>query len=188
MKVNTDPISQITSLEICSNDRWLRVNSTLEIRTDESSVIRNLEGTSLEPNFITLHWEALESVMRYEVKCASSHITSTMSVDGRLSSATVAVLPFAGFQDAYRCCLTAYKNRTLFGLVDFTSTDCLTVNIVSAPSAGTINGGQQLDPAVTYALGGLSGLLIVAIVLVAVGCFCVVLSKRKDQITHPKAM
>ncbi len=184
--MNTNPNSHITSLEICLEDRWLSLNSTLQINNEENGVIRNLKGTPTLSNFISLSWEALEAVARYEVICSSSQLTSTAQVAGTLDRTIVTVLPFSGYGDEdYRCCLTAYKNRTLFSLVEFTSTECVSVPL-DRSSSDSVRGGQQLDPTVTYALGGLSGLLIIVIVLVAVGCFCVVISKRKDQITYPK--
>ena len=199
MRLNTD--SQVPSLEICSEDRWLSLNSTLHISNEDSSAIRNLEGRPAASYFISLSWEPLDSIARYEAVCSSSQLTSTVGVDGASTSTTVAVIPV---EDAYRCCVTAYRSRTLFSLVEFTSTECVSVildrNISSElpvdPSEPPANpaltfpaessGGQQLDPVVTYALGGLSGLLIITVVLVAVGCFCVMPSKRKDQITYPK--
>ena len=180
IRLNTDPTSQVTTLEVCSEDRWISVNSTLQISNDDDRVISNLEGTQTSLNVISLRWDSVDSIARYEAECSNSQLTSTLQVDGRSTSVILTVLSSSG---DYSCCLTAYKERTLFNLVEFTSTECVSV---AALPRSTSEAQQQLDPAVTYALGGLSGLLIVAIVLVAVGCFCVVISKRKDQITHPQ--
>lgn len=185
----------------------MSLDSTLQISNEENSAIRNLEGRQAQtPYVISLSWEVLESMARYEVVCSSSLLTSTVRVDdGASTSATVTVVPFSDAGGEYRCCVTAFQSDTLFNLVELTSSKCVSVvldrtissiqllqvggSVSTTPTAAfpsDSSSARELDPVVTYALGGLSGLLIIAIVLLAVGCFCVVLSKRRDQMTYPK--
>ena len=157
------------------------MNSTLQISDEENPVINDFQGSQTSPNAISLRWESLGSIARYEAVCSNSQLTSTIQINERSSSAILTVLPSSG---DYSCCLTAYKERTLFNLVEFTSTECVSV-VVSLEGSTPRVQQQQSDQTLAYALGGLSWIVIVAIllVIVAIGCFC---AKRKDEITYPQ--
>lgn len=188
MRLNMD--STGPDLEICSDNQWMSLSSTLQISNRENNVIHNLEGRQTEnPYDLFLSWEVLESIARYEIVCSSRLITSMLREDGASTSARVAVLPFSDAGGEYRCCVTAFQSATPFNLAELTSSECITVLldrvIPSAPSPTVTfpseTSSLHLDPVVAYALGALCGILMIAIIFVAMGCFCVVVSKNR----HP---
>ena len=178
IRLNINSLNRVTTLEICSEDRWISVDSTLRISDEENPVINDFQGNQTASNTITLLWESLGSTARYEAVCSNGHLTSTLQISGSSTSAMLTVLPSS---EDYSCCLTAYKQRTLFNLVEFTRTECVSVEVSPEPTGKPETERERgFDETLAYALGGLSWVVVVAIllVIVAIGCFC---AKLQDQ-------
>ncbi len=171
-------------IELCTDNQWIRLESNLKIQSKES-VIRDLVDISEISNTISLSWRAVPpdsvSITRYDITCSSAQGTVSNQIGGNSESAIlVSVISPA----QYNCCVTAHLGRPLFNLVEQTSTNCVSISL--QPDDGMSLGQTVTSSILIYSLGGLCGLLILAIMLLAVGCVCVVSSKRKRQATHPR--
>ena len=110
----------------------------------------------------------------------TSHVPVILRVRGGSEAATITRLPPS--MD-YRCCVVANLDRTIFDLVTLTSSKCVSIS----PGESTISSSEEGLSTVTTALGGLVGVLIFVIIVVAVSCVYIMLSKRKyRQVTHPR--
>jgi hypothetical protein len=175
----------IPSLEICSEDMWIPLQSDFQ-SSSEGSVIRELKGSPLEATGIILTWEAVRStsstVVGYNITCSSENMDVTLRVRGGSEAATLTRLaPLT----SYHCCVVATLDQSIFNLVTLTSRECVSVSLGEAILVGAAASESGLST-VTIALGALVGLLIVVTIVVAVSCIFVMLSKRKYQVTHPR--
>ena len=176
------------TLDLCSSDTWLPLEGNYQSPSSQD-LIRNLRGIQMGVNAVSLTWNAQDSdsIARYDVTCSSERQSSTSHNDnGRIEAAILTDIA----PGSYQCCVRAYLDVALFGLVDMTSTECVGVSVNSAGvSGGAVggSGGVAGLSTVTYALAGLVGLLLVVTIVIAVGCVCIVLSKRRHQlVTHPR--
>lgn len=170
------------TLRICRDDRWIDLGSGFLI-SNEESVILELQGRGMGQDGIVLSWEKAQavSITSYDITCSSGNLDNTVHLNG---GSEAAVLTRLAPSTDYQCCVTAHLNVRVFNLAMYTSTEC--VAVTTGPRTGGLAAPESGFSTVTYALGGLVGLLILGIVVVAVGCVCVVLSKRKYQVTHPR--
>lgn len=175
-------VSDADQLEICRDDNWIVIEANFQVST-EQSVVQNLRGMQLGSNSISLSWEAqgTNSITGYDVTCSNDPITNIFHENnGRIEAAILLNISPGNYQ----CCAVAHLGTSLFGLAESTSTECVSVSVVNV-------GGENLGPVsglstVTYALAGLTALLLLVTIAIAVGCILVVLSKRKYQVTHPR--
>lgn len=173
------------TLEICTQDTWITLESDFQISSG-GSVISELNGAALGSTGIALRWDTQGAtdvaVASYEITCSSDSNDITLSVSGGSEAATFTHL--APSTD-YRCCVVAHQDRSIFDLVTLTSpAECVSVQLGGSTSTAEAAASQSRQ-AVTFALGGLVGLLVIAVLVVAVSCICVMLSKRR-QVTHPR--
>lgn len=170
-------------LEICKDDMWIALDSTL--RMSSENVISNLRGIPTAPNIVDMSWQVsnsvgLTTITGYDVTCSNSEITSVSHVNGDSTRATLTTL----LPSTYQCCVVAYLNRDIFSFVEHRTSECISVTVQEEVPVVVVGASAFDLSTVTYTLGGLLGLLLVIILLFAIGCIHVLLSKRKYQITQ----
>lgn len=165
-EVDTGPV---VALQLCMDDQWLTVSSSLQVDTDELSPT-NLQLTSISEGLL-LSWERPHTesgITSYDVACSTlvqsssgEHLTSiSVTVDGGTTSTVVSVLTTPA---SYNCCVTA--NTEGSGGVTFSSETCGTTLFDTLASEST--GDSILVPVLGVVVGVLfSALVIVSVALV----------------------
>ena len=162
-------------IEICKDDVSIKLESNFQVESEDSPV-RDLIVSSISADSIVLNWRAVDpSILKYDISCSSSYTTITTYM---VKGAESAILTYLPPSSDYQCCVKAYLNKNLTKFATYISTSCVDVNL---------QGESVTEPyLLIYFLAGLVGFLLVTVGVLAVGCFCVVVSKKKSQNTHPR--
>lgn len=173
----------VPRIEICVSDTWVSLQESSLRTSKETSVIGTLEGAALESSGIALRWDNTAqdvSISEYDITCSGDDFASSLRVGGGFEAAVLSgLVP----DTDYQCCVEASLDAAIFDLVEVVSTECVSVRTGALTGSQTSAGVAGLS-IVTYGLGGLVGLLIVALVVVALSCVCIMLSKRKHQVRY----
>jgi len=165
------------TLEICSQNTWISVESTVRVQASEN-VIENL-AVIASGSLVEMSWSAdTSAVSTFDVSCFNSKNSFTAHVP---SSDNSAILSLTLESSAYQCCVTALLHRQLEDVATFFDRECKQLSSVGSLSQSASSQSSYL----TYSLIGLIVILIVCIISVAMGCICVLISKRNYQRNHP---
>ena len=166
------------TLEICSQNTWIPVESTAAVQTSEN-VVENLVVIA-SGSLVQVSWTAdASSVSTYDVSCSNS---KSSFIAHAPSSAKSATLSLTLESSAYECCITAHLPRKLENFATFYDRQCKQLPSVGSLSQPVSNQSSYL----TFSLIGLIVVLVICTVSVAVGCICVLVSKRNYQKSHPE--
>ena len=171
----------VPKIEICVDDTWVSLEESNLKTSEDTSVIGNLEATVLESSGVALRWDNIAqdvAITEYDVTCSADDFASVRHVDGSFEATVLSGLVPA---TDYQCCVEAHLDTTIFNLVEAISTECTTVRTGEPTGSQTTPAGLSV---VTYGMGGLVGLLIVALIVVAMSCVCIMLSKRKHRVRY----
>lgn len=153
----------------------MKLESNLQVEC-EDSFVQDLVVSPTSANSVELSWrEVNANILKYDISCSNSESTHTIhQVKGAESAFFISLPPSVN----YRCCVKAYRNERLSNVATCISSECMEVQLPQSAVSPT--------PTLTYFLVGLVGFLLVSVGFLAIGCFCVVLAKRKHQNTYPR--
>ncbi len=166
-------------LELCSQNTWIRIESFLRVESSEDA-IQNFALKSTG-SVIDLNWENISpSISRFDVTCSDSSNTFTLHLTAGTQSAS-----FIGFpaSSKYECCVSAFFQRKLVNTATYFRRTCLNTQISRTLSR---TASDQVEATLTYSLIAVIIVLIVCVFGVALGCICVLISKRNYQKTYPR--
>ena len=162
-----------TSLQICLDDQWLTLDSSLRVASEEFPVVNlQLDGDGVG---ISVEWDAPttdEMVLGYDVVCSmdisTGMLTISLSVNGE--SPSMPIFLSLAVPGTYRCCVTANVQGNTG--VRFSSQTCQTTTTTTSQFTSTPTpcpptaSCEDPCPIITLVMGVLAGVFLLALLIV----------------------